>query len=139
MKKYQIASTLSTMAVGSEFIRRHARCAGLALALACAAIPAAPRAIAAPPKAAAAEPPINVQRLAVTERALEFCGPVDADSAKKLKDRVAELTKGASADTLAEVRSSETYKQAYATMESFIGEIDPRNAKVACANTAAGK
>jgi hypothetical protein len=111
------------------------------LALACTAgIAAAPRAIAAPPpKAAVAAPLINAQRLAVTERALEFCGPVDADSAKKLKDQVAELTRGASADALAQARDSEAYKQAYSSMESFIGEIDPRNAKVVCANTASGK
>ncbi len=65
-------------------------CAGLgriALALACAGIAAAPLAVAAPPKAAAAAPQakvlqVNAQELGVVDRALEFCGPVDADSAK---------------------------------------------------------
>jgi hypothetical protein len=119
-------------------------CAGLgriALALACAGIAAAPLAVAAPPKAAAAAPQakvlqVNAQELGVVDRALEFCGPVDADSAKKLKDKVAELTKGASADAVAQARGSDVYKQAYSSMGSFIDQIDPRNAKVACTNTA---
>lgn len=89
--------------------------------------------------ALADEPKINAQQLAVVDRALEFCGPVDEDSAKKLKDKVAELTKGASADTVAQARSSEAYTQAYSSIGGFFGEIDPRNAKVACTNTADAK
>jgi hypothetical protein len=96
---------------------------------------AATRAVA--PHANAAQ--INAQQLGVMDRAVEFCGPIDADSAKKLKDRIAQLTKGASADAVAQARSSDGYKEAYSTMGNFIGEIDPRNAKVACENTAGGK
>jgi hypothetical protein len=106
-------------------------------------LPAAAPPAAAPPAAAphanarhATAPQINAQQLAVVDRAVEFCTPVDAESAKKLKDKVAALTKGASADAVAQARSSDGYKEAYSTMGNFIGEIDPRNAKVACENTA---
>jgi hypothetical protein len=101
---------------------------------------AAPPAAARPAAAAHANAPqINAQQLGVMDRAVEFCTPVDADSAKKLKDKIAQLTKGASADAVAQARSSDGYKEAYSTMGNFIGEIDPRNAKVACENTAGGK
>ncbi|HEY4971520.1 MAG TPA: hypothetical protein VII35_16600 [Steroidobacteraceae bacterium] len=113
--------------------------AGLFLAAACVAGACAASAAetkAAAQTKAAGETKINTQQLAVTERALEFCSSVDPDSAKKLKEKVAELTKGASADAVAQARSSDGYKAAYSTMDSFIGEIDPRNAKVACTNTA---
>jgi hypothetical protein len=104
---------------------------GLASLLACGVL--------AGTAAQAAEPQINAQELALVDRALEFCGPVDADSVKKLKERLAEITKTASADVVAQARASDTYKQSYATMDSFIGQIDPRNAKVACTNTADSK
>ncbi len=127
-------------------MNRTARLGAIAvLALAGMAVSAAaPLAIAAPPPATTAAPQvktpqINAQQLAVVERALEFCSPIDADSAKKLKEHVAALTKGASADALTQARSSEVYKAAYSAMDGFIGQIDPRNAKVACANTARGK
>jgi hypothetical protein len=88
---------------------------------------------------AGAQTKINAQQLAVVDRALEFCGPIDPDSAKKLKEQVAALVKGASPDDVVLARGSETYKSAYSTMDGFIGQIDPRNAKVACANTAHSK
>jgi hypothetical protein len=82
------------------------------------------------------ETTINVQQLAVVDRAIEFCGPIDPGSSQKLKDRVAALVKGASADAVVQARASDEYKKAYSTMDSFIAAIDSRNAKVACANTA---
>jgi hypothetical protein len=110
------------------------------LAAACAASAAQPKAAgqtrAAPQAKVAGVGVINAQQLAVVDRALVFCGPVDPESAKKLKDKVGELTKGASADAVAQARGSDVYKQAYSNMGSFIDQIDPRNAKVACTNTA---
>jgi hypothetical protein len=89
--------------------------------------------------AKAASPAIKVQQLALADRALEFCGPIDADSSKVLKEQIAALVKGASADVVAQARGSESYKAAYSSMDGFIGQIDPRNAKVVCANSARGK
>lgn len=90
--------------------------------------------IAGPAAAFAAEPQIDAQRLAITERALEFCGPVDPDNSKKLREKIAQWLKGASPDALARTRGSDDYKKGYASMDKFMADIDPRNAKVVCAN-----
>ena len=82
---------------------------------------------------------INVTQLAVADRALEFCRPIDPDSSKKIELQIADMTKGASPDTVSQARSSEVYKSAYSSMDGFIAQIDPRNAKTACANTARAK
>jgi len=92
--------------------------------------------IAGPAAALAGEPQINAQQLAIAERALEFCGPVDPDNTKKLREKVAELVKGASPDAVARARGSDEYKKAYVSMDGFITQVDARNAKVVCANTA---
>lgn len=84
----------------------------------------------------AGEAPIDAQKFAITERALEFCGPVDPDISNKLREKVAQMVRGATPDAVARVRSSDDYKKAHSTMDEFITKIDPRNAKVFCANTA---
>src|SRR5579862_4895470 len=62
---------------------------------------------------------LNVQQLAITESVLKFCGPVDADAAKKLQDKVAQLVQGASDEALAKARDSDDYRKAYDLVMKF--------------------
>src|ERR1700688_3704274 len=80
----------------------------------------------------AGESALNAQQLAVTERVLKFCGPVDADAAKKLQDKVSELVKGRSEADLAKARDSEEYKQGYTLIDGFVAQVDEHNAKALC-------
>lgn len=79
---------------------------------------------------------IDPQKLAITERAVEYCGPIDPAISNKLREKVAEMVKGVTPDALARIRGSVDYKQTQSSMDQFISKIDPRNAKVFCANTA---
>lgn len=87
----------------------------------------------------AGEPALNAQQLAITERVLKFCGPVNPDAAKKLQDKVSELVKGRSEADLAKVRDSEEYKKGYTLMEGFIAQVDEHNAKTLCSDSTADK
>ena len=87
----------------------------------------------------AGERALDAQQLAITERVLKFCGPVNPDAAKKLRDKVSELVKGRSEESLAKARASEEYKKGYALMEGFIAQVDEHNAKTLCSDSAADK
>jgi hypothetical protein len=95
---------------------------------ACGLFAGMPLTLAAKPK-----PPVNVQQLAITESLLKFCGPVDADAAKKLQDKLANLMEGASDEALAEVRASDDYRHAYDLITKITGQVDEHDAKTACA------
>jgi hypothetical protein len=87
----------------------------------------------------AGEPALNAQELAVTERVLKLCGPVDPVAAKKLQDRVSELVKGRSEVDLAKARDSEEYKKGYTLIDGFVAQVDEHNAKALCTDSAADK
>lgn len=88
------------------------------------------------PMVHADEAALNAQQLGLMDRALKFCGLVDPVLSKKLEAKVAELLKGASADTVAKARNSADYKNAYAMMDGFIAQVDEHNAKKLCAESA---
>jgi transcriptional regulator with XRE-family HTH domain len=76
------------------------------------------------------------QKLGVTEGALSYCNSIDPASAKKLRAKVADLEKEASAEYLAQARNSDEYREAFAQIESFAARVDQHNAKTMCTNTA---
>jgi hypothetical protein len=84
----------------------------------------------------AGETTVDAQQLGILDRAVKYCGPVDPATKQKLEAKVARLLEGTSAAAVAQARSSADYKQSYASMDSFIGQVDARNAKVLCADTA---
>lgn len=88
------------------------------------------------PMAHAGEPALNAQQLGMAESALKFCGPVDPAAATKLKDKIAELLKGASDEALAKARASDEYRKAYEMMNGFTAQVDEHDAKTLCADSA---
>ncbi|HEX4152447.1 MAG TPA: hypothetical protein VHY75_09615 [Steroidobacteraceae bacterium] len=84
----------------------------------------------------AAGSPLNAQQLGIFDRVLKFCGPVDPALSKKLEAKIAELIKGHSADEVAKARGSEKYKEGYQSMDSFVSQVDDRNAKTLCSESA---
>lgn len=84
----------------------------------------------------AGEGPLNAQQLGILDRVVKFCGPVDPGIAEKLQAKMAELLKGASAATVAATRSSTEYHQGYDTMDRFVNQVDERNAKTLCTDSA---
>jgi hypothetical protein len=78
------------------------------------------------------KPVVNVQQLAITESVLQFCGPVDADAAKKLQDKLAKLVQGASDEELAQARESDDYRHAYDFVAKMTAQVDEHHAKAAC-------
>lgn len=81
----------------------------------------------------------NTQVLGVTESALSYCGARDPVSADRLRQKIKQLVQGASAQRLAEVRSSYEYRKAYDSMADFVARIDPHNAKRFCAETSVAR
>jgi hypothetical protein len=94
----------------------------------CGVFAGAPFARAAKP----VKPAVNVQQLAITESMLQFCGPVDADTAKKLQDKLSKLVQGASDEELAQARESDDYRHAFDLVTKFTAQVDEHNAKTAC-------
>jgi hypothetical protein len=87
----------------------------------------------------AGESALNAKQLAITERVLKFCGPVDADAARKLQDKVSELVKGRSEADLAKARDSEEYRKGYTLIDGVVAQVDEHNAKALCTDSAADK
>lgn len=79
---------------------------------------------------------LNPQQLGILERLLKYCGPVDPASSKKLQAKFNAMVKGASPEALSEARSSDRYKEGYSVMDGFIGQVDQRNAKIVCTDSA---
>ena len=70
--------------------------------------------------------------LGVTEALLDYCAKAYPESAVKFQYEITRLTHGASAETLAAVRSSEPYRRAHDAESDFVSKVDPRNAKRTC-------
>jgi hypothetical protein len=70
--------------------------------------------------------------LGITEAMLDFCAKAYPSSAVKFQYQITRLTQGASAETLAKVRSSEEYRRAHDAEDDFVGKVDPHNAKRVC-------
>ena len=106
----------------------------VAASVACGWISLAPAAQADPPPARASAAAPNAKSLGITESVLKFCGPIDSKSAKKLQDKVTELTKGTSEEVIAHTRETAEYRRAYESMSAFAAKIDERNAKILCSD-----
>jgi hypothetical protein len=82
-----------------------------------------------------ARPTIDGRTLGITEVILNYCASIDPASADKYRRQVRMLTQGASETALAEVRSSEAYQTAHASMEEFVSKVDEHNAKKVCSES----
>ncbi len=87
------------------------------------------------PVARAGEPALNPRELGILEAVLDVCGAVDPEAAAKLQDRIAELTKGASEDALAQVRAGDKYKEAHDSVHQLVGKVDGSKAKKVCSES----
>jgi hypothetical protein len=83
---------------------------------------------------AQADASVNARQLAITERTLKFCGPLDPEAAKKLQAKLDQQKRGISDSALAEARKSEEYQKAYLLIGNFIAQVDEHNAKTLCAD-----
>jgi len=88
--------------------------------------------LALPPLTLADAPPPSAQALGVAESVINYCGPIDAAAADRLRQMIKQLVQGASEPQLAEVRKSDEYRKAYDSVVDFVGKIDQRNAKRFC-------
>lgn len=101
---------------------------GLSAWLACAWL-------ALPPLACADGPAPNAQVLGVAESALNYCAPLEPASAARLRQMIKQLLQGASAQQLAEVRKSDEYRKAYASVVDFVAKGDRRSARRFCSQS----
>ena len=84
-------------------------------------------------------PALDAQQLGLAESMLKFCGPIDPGASKRLGDKVSQLTKGASEETVSKARESDQYRHAYESVSAFTAQIDAHNAKNFCAEPVKGK
>jgi hypothetical protein len=95
--------------------------------------------VAVAPFAQADVPALDAKSLGITESILKYCGPISPESVKKLQQKIDELVKGASAETVAKTRNSDEYRKAREMMDSFVAQVDEHNAKNMCSNSASDK
>jgi len=88
----------------------------------------------AAPYVRAGEKEVDAQGLGILEAVASTCGKFDADVARKLQDRIAELVKGKSGDSVARARASDEYLEAYASVKEMAGPSD-ENAKRVCSES----
>jgi hypothetical protein len=72
--------------------------------------------------------------LGMTEALLGFCTKAAPAEAEKFREQVEMLSKNVSAQTLAEVRQSEAYRDAHKAVDEFTAKVDPHNAQRVCSN-----
>jgi hypothetical protein len=97
-------------------------------------------AAAAPTLARADAKAPDARALGIAEAVLSYCAKVDPSSAAKVRERIKLLTAGASQGALSKVRNSDEYRRAHDSEDSFLGKVDPKNARRVCSGTvAAGK
>jgi len=83
------------------------------------------------------EPKIDGGALGATEAILNYCAKIDPKAADRYQQQIKLLVKGASEEVLAQVRSSEDYKQGREAAEDSLTKVDENDAKQACAASAA--
>jgi hypothetical protein len=93
--------------------------------------------LAVPLLAHADGPALNAPMLGLTESILQYCGPVDPAVAAKLREKIKQLVQGASEQQLAQVRNSDEYRKAYASVVEFVGKVDEHDAKRICSESPA--
>jgi hypothetical protein len=90
-----------------------------------------------PTFAADEAPTVDARTLGIAEAILNYCAGIDPAAADKYRQQVKMLVQGASEQTLTQVRGSEEYRKARASMEDFVGKVDEHNAKRVCSEAVA--
>lgn len=90
-------------------------------------------AIVMPAFVVAGEPVPDAKSLATAESLLEYCAKVDPAAADRYRREIATLVRGASENTLANVRKGDAYREARGRMTEFLAMVDEHNAKKVCA------
>jgi len=91
--------------------------------------------LAAPTLARADGQGLDARALGITEAILDYCTKAYPSSAEKLQFEVQRLTRGASPEALAKVRSSDEYHKAHDSERDFVAMVDPHNAKRICSKS----
>ena len=87
--------------------------------------------------AQAEEPVPDPKALGTTEAILSYCAKVDPSGASKYQERVKLVAQGASEKALDEVRKTDEYQQARASVDDFLAKVDEHNAKKVCSEAVA--
>jgi hypothetical protein len=81
--------------------------------------------------------PTDAKNLGMAEAMMGFCKKADPADVAKYEAIIKQLVSGQSAKTLAEVRASDAYRDAFAAMNDFASKVDPHNAKTICTESLA--
>lgn len=90
--------------------------------------------IGAPADVFADAPTLDARQLAVTESLLTYCSKVDPPTASAYRARIKQLVEATSEETLVKVRNSDEYRQAHASLDDFVSNVNERNARRMCTN-----
>ncbi len=74
----------------------------------------------------------DAKSLAIIDRVLEYCGPIDPAVAEGLREKIKRLTKGLSEQQVTQLRQTPEYQAAYSSMGEFVGKVDEHNARKLC-------
>ena len=78
------------------------------------------------------EPTLSAQALGTVEGIVNFCAQVDPKAATRYQEQVKLLVQGAPEETVAEVRMSDAYRQAYDSVADAVSKGAERDAMKAC-------
>jgi hypothetical protein len=84
----------------------------------------------------AADPP-NAQLLGITESIVGYCARVDAPAAEKMKERIRQITQGASLEALAKIRETEEYRQGFDSVTEMVSKASPPHEAQPCSDALA--
>ena len=70
--------------------------------------------------------------LALSEAVLAYCAKAAPSTAAQYRDKLRQVTKGASEQTLADLRNTEAYRNSRETMDAFLAKVDEHNAEKVC-------
>jgi hypothetical protein len=87
--------------------------------------------------ARADEPAPSGQVLGTIEALLNHCAKVDAASAARYQQRLKLMVQGADEKALAEVRTSDEYREAYQTTTDQLGDVTEEDARRTCSSSLA--
>ena len=79
----------------------------------------------------------DAKNLGMAEAMMDFCKKADPADVAKYETLIKQMGSGQSAETLAEVRASDAYRDAFAAMNDFASKVDPHNAKTMCTQSLA--
>ncbi len=74
----------------------------------------------------------SAHALGVAESLLHYCARVDAKAAVAVRGRIDGMLKGATEAEVNGLRRSPQYQSAYTAVTTFVGKVDPHNARRPC-------